>query len=220
MDVITPGTIGVLHKGVIIPELDEWLCKMHERYPEKLLVKRIPGNQIPANRNRCVREMWGEWVLFIDSDNVPDREALPRLLARNVPIVGAKVAERWSPFPIAATTLDEPCRKYTIATVPKMGLIQVRTVGMACTLIQREVFDAIEPPWFQGGQISPEFLQEDTHFCLRAGKVGIDVYLDCDVQAGHEVRGILWPGADGRRWVEWLGPTDHKEPLAPLGDLP
>lgn len=219
MKEIEPGTIAVLHKGSVLSELDDWLISQFETYPGQLYRSKPRGNQIPRMRNLAVEKMWGRWVLFVDSDCVPQPDALHRLVAHQLPIVGAKVAERWSPFSVAATHEDEEGRprKYTIEDVPKTGLHKVLTLGMGCTLIRREVFEAVEPPWFRAGQIALDMLTEDTEFCLRAAKAGFSSHLDCDVQAGHQVEGILWPGKDGRRWVQWMGPTDHLEPLTVLG---
>lgn len=210
------GTIAVLQRTELLSELDDWLVKQFETYPGQLYLRKPRGNQIPRMRNQAVEEMWGSWILFVDSDCHPQSDTLPRLLACEKEIVGAKVLERYSPFAIAATftPAQGPTQKYTVQTVPKHGLHLVTTLGMACTLIQRSVFQRLEPPWFRAGQISPEFLMEDTDFCLRARReAGIEAFLDCDVAAGHKTEGILWPGKDGKRWVQWMGPTDHREPM-------
>ena len=218
MDTTASGTIAVLNQGEIITECSRWVGAMQERYPGQLHVVRPRGIQIARGRNLAVDDMHGHWLLFVDSDVAPSFDAIERLMAHDRPIVGGVVYERWPQrrpdgrirFPIAASMdgrkLDDP-------DVPaRMKLIPVTTVGMACTMIRRFVFEGLERPYFRCGQLNPEYLTEDTEFCLRAAAAGFSTHLDCEVRAGHRAEGILWPGRDGRRWVEWIGPQDCREP--------
>lgn len=212
------GTIAVLNRGEIIVELDDWLGMMRERYPGQVFVTKPRGNQIARGRNLAVDRSRGHWLLFVDSDVLPPLDAVERLLAHDAAIVGSVVYERYPirvdgrvRFPVAAS-LDG--RKLFDEDVKvSNGLMRVSTVGMACTLIRREVFMRLEMPYFRCGQIELDMLTEDTEFCLRAfAAAKVETYLDCEVRAGHRADAILWPGRDGQRWVEWIGAQDCREP--------
>jgi len=60
-------------------------------------------------------------------------------------------------------------------------LIEIQGVGMASTLIKREVFEKTPKPWF-----FPEpNLGEDLAFCIRAKEQGFKIYCDTNLICGH-----------------------------------
>lgn len=82
------------------------------------------------------------------------------------------------------------------------GLFPVFACGLAGMLIKREVFDELQPPWFELGQTNPEEVGEDVYFCekLRASKFAIQtpdgpcaVYIDLDTVFGHTSPATAWP---------------------------
>lgn len=210
------GGIAVLNQGHVASELDDWLIETY-RWATALTPKPLKprGNQIARQRNLAVEHMlnagW-EWLLFVDSDCVPSSTALPALLGREADVVAGVVLERFSPFAVAATR-EADGAKITLHDVPCDGLLPVRTVGSACTLVRRRVFERLDRPWYRCGQVNPEFLTEDTEFCLRARDVGFRIALDCSVRVGHAVSGVLWPGRDGRRYIQWHGVISTPEAL-------
>lgn len=215
-DAVRNGGIAVLNQGVIVSELDDWLIETY-RFAPRLTAKPIKprGNQIARQRNLAVEHMiavgW-DWLLFIDSDVVPPALALPTLLGADADVVAGVVLERFSPFAVAATT-ESNGQKLALPDLPARGVKRVRTVGSACTLVKRRVFERLDAPWYRCGQVNPEYLTEDTEFCLRASAAGFHIMLDCSVRAGHAVSGVLWPGADGRRYIQWHGTVSTPEPL-------
>lgn len=211
---IPPGTIAVLHQGAIHPDLTTWLEQLRERHSGHLLVLKPQGNQIPRQRNLAVEHLWGEWLLFVDSDTIPPPHALEDLLECGEALVGGVVLERFTPFWIAAVKSLDPPVKWSVKELPSTGLLPAEGLGCGCLLIRRSVFERVEPPWFRCGQIVPDLLLEDVEFSFRAKTLGIQPYLHCGVRVGHAVRGVLWPGRDGQPWVQWPGPVEMREPVA------
>ena len=206
---LPPGTIAVLHKGHILSELDDWLREQPRAWP----VVKVRGNQIARGRNVAAARMTGDYLLFVDSDVVPPPDALYRLVAADVDIASGVVPERFPAFEPCLQKTFEPPTRWTLADLPKTGLLRVPAAGTGCLLIRRRVLETVPTPWFRCGQLVPDLLMEDTDFCLRAGEAGFATYAVCDVRCGHEVSGILWPGKDGRMWIEWPGPGTYRVPL-------
>jgi cellulose synthase/poly-beta-1,6-N-acetylglucosamine synthase-like glycosyltransferase len=203
------GTVVVLHRGVINTRLVHWL----RRLPGDVDLKTPEGNQIPRQRNEGVYYAQGEWVLFMDSDTVPLPQTLDQLLSWGEPIVAAVLTERYSPHQLVAVKSLDPPARYRLQELPTSGLVPAVAVGTGCILIRRPVFEAVKFPWFRCGQIKPDLLLEDSDFCIRAAAVGFPTWLDAGLRLGHCGACVFWPGRDGRRWVEWDGPVDYREPL-------
>jgi len=115
-----------------------------------------------------------DYMLFLDSDMVPPADMLIKLINHDKPIVSALAFRRVPNY--------EPCifkdDKFYL-DYPK-GLIEVAGVGMACTLIKKEVFEKVPQPWFM-----PTALGEDLSFCKRATDAGYKIYCDTELICGH-----------------------------------
>lgn len=208
---LSPGTIAILNQGEVNESLSAWLFQIARRWPHLPSPVRPQGNQIARQRNMAVEQMVGDWVFFLDADAVPPRtDVLLDLVSSGAGIVSGVALERWPPFHVGATSL-ETGEKLLLKDLPVSGPLEVATVGTGCLLIRREVFTAMDPPWFRCGQIDPQYLTEDTEFCFRAAKAGFRIVLHCGVRIGHLATGVLWPGRNGQRWIEWRGPVDVRE---------
>lgn len=203
------GTVVVLHRGAINTRLVHWI----KHLPRDVDLQTPQGNQIPRQRNEGVYHAKGEWVLFMDSDTVPVPYTLDQLLHWQEDMVGAVVQERYSPHQLVAVKSLDPPARWRIEELPKSGLVPAAAVGTGCVLIRRRVFDRVAFPWFRCGQIRPDLLLEDSDFAIRATAAGVSVWLDAGLRLGHCTTCVVWPGRDGRRWVEWEGPVDYREPL-------
>jgi len=115
-----------------------------------------------------------DYLLFLDSDMVPPADMLIKLINHDKPIVSALAFRRVPNY--------EPCifkdDKFYL-DYPK-GLIEVAGVGMACTLIKREVLENMPQPWF-----FPTNNGEDLSFCKRATDAGYKIYCDTELICGH-----------------------------------
>jgi len=210
---IPMGTIAILHQGEIITPLVHWVRRM----PSELHLVTPRGTQIPRQRNIAGRNLIGEWLLFVDSDTVPPNHTIQRMLSHNVPIVSAVVLERFAPHKVAAIrTMDPQAVKWDLADLPGDGLLPTPGTGCAGLMIRREVLDKVETPWFRCGQLILDCLTEDTEFCFRAAQAGFPTMLDCGLRFGHKADCVLWPGRDGKMWIEWPGMDyEYKFPVEP-----
>lgn len=206
------GTIAVVHRGTLSATLAAWL-RAQPRWTHVVLPE---GEEIARQRNWAAQRMQGEWLLFVDSDCLPPSDTLARLLLHHTSLVGGVILERRPPFDVCAVKTFEPTARYRLEELPAQELVPVLALGTGCLLIQREVFEALPPPWFRVGQLVLDCLTEDTEFCLRAAERGFIPHLDCGVRVGHSVEAILWPHEEGAVWGQWEGSV-WREPLSDTG---
>ncbi len=119
-------------------------------------------------------------LLFVDSDMVCPIDLLVRLVEADKDIVSALAFMRFPPYePCIFKKCDREGTEFWL-DYPK-GLIEIQGVGMACTLIKREVFEKTPKPWF-----FPEpNLGEDLAFCKRAADAGYKIFCDTNLICGH-----------------------------------
>jgi hypothetical protein len=135
-------------------------------------------------------------LFFLDDDTLPPADAVQRLLRHDVPIVSGFVVERAWPYNPSAYQHVKPdgtSGRYTSLTRFRPGLQTADAVGAACLLIRRDVFERMEPPWFDF-RCGPELessVGEDIAFCERARRLGYRIHLDFDVQCGHITRQVV-----------------------------
>ena len=192
--------IGRCHGGLVDPQWFvnyEHLDKPHkpdgspDYFPA--CTYRMPTHMA---RNSIVKAMMGKerapvecstasHLFFIDDDTLLPPDALTRLLAHDVPIVSGFYTIRHAPFwPIPSRKV--PGGTYVHITKYCKGLQEVDLVGAGCLLIKREVFEAMEEPyfWYYSDHFKGD-TTEDTYFCEKAQKLGFPVLLDFDVQCRH-----------------------------------
>jgi hypothetical protein len=139
------------------------------------------------NRHNLVRAAQARHathILWLDDDMAVPSDALARLLRHDKKIVGANYTTR--KFPVLPLAVKEGRR---VSSAGKSGLEEVTSAGLGLMLVDMEVFDRIEPPWFMLGwsKKADEYVGEDVWFCLAAKKAGYPVYVDHDLslQVGH-----------------------------------
>lgn len=147
---------------------------------------------IAAIRNNLIEQALSEdctHIVMMDTDQRYPRDTLTKLLNHNLPIVGAKVHRRYSPFdPLLIRgrigkywkVPDEEWENHD-------GLIEVDATGTGCLMIQSEVFKKLEYPWFK---ILPtrgkrRAVGEDIYFCSKAKKAGFPIFVDVSIEIGH-----------------------------------
>lgn len=64
--------------------------------------------------------------------------------------------------------------------IPDGSIIKVDGIGMGLTFIRREVFEALEYPYFKF-----ERYGEDLYFCRKASKAGFSIYVDTSIWGEH-----------------------------------
>ena len=119
------------------------------------------------------------WVFFLDSDMTPEPKTVMKLLAHDVPIVGALCYARVAPFHPAVGLL--PGQEEVDLT---SGPFEVASTGGAALLVRREVLEALAPgPYFQ--YLPGEMAGEDIDFCNRVRRAGFPILIDPDITVGH-----------------------------------
>lgn len=197
------GTVAVINTGSIGASLVEWARAL----PLDVTLLCPRGCEIAAQRNEAVRQMRGDWLLFVDSDMVPPSHALARTrdyVDIGYKVIGGVALDRRT-FEVCATKTFEPTVRFKLGEIPERGVWPVLACGTGFMMIDAHVFERVREPWFTCGQLVVDCITEDTEFCLRAAEVTCIPHLACDVRVGHEVRGVLWPSDDGVARVQWEG---------------
>jgi len=77
-------------------------------------------------------------------------------------------------------------KEHLIEPRPDDALLEVKRTGMHCFLAHRDVFEAIEPPWFRYHEDRGVGNSgEDFYFCEKVREAGFPLYIDRSVIAGH-----------------------------------
>lgn len=195
--------VGILHtdvttlswsfgiRNLIIPGKEE-----HRRFSPFMPVCGMPFDHA---RNACAQQclaLGAEWMFFLDSDVVPPRDALLRLISRRLPFV-AGVYHRRSP-PAGVPVMQKPAGQWVLHYPPNT-LIEVDVVGSGCMLIHRSVLESMPPQDPARGKtyfdwkvdmahtLPPgEGMSEDFTFCAAIRKhLGVKIMVDTGVQCKH-----------------------------------
>lgn len=186
-----------------------------EEIKKEILLTNITGSHLPDQRHKLVFsaiEADATNMVFVDSDVTFPQDALARLIAHNLPIVGANFPRHEIPTTTTAyvdttdnlvTSLEDyPQLKITLPeedyigplfSPPKStGLVEVQSVGTGLLMISMQVFDKIwqDRPFFQFEPQPPDGMRqigEDVFFIRKCRKHGIPVFVDQDLSknCGH-----------------------------------
>lgn len=126
--------------------------------------------------------------MWVDDDMVFAPDAIAKLLARDLPIVGGLCHNRRHPYqPILMRRVDGSIGYSYVYDWPEGELVEVDATGAAFLLVKREVFEKLaatlpkeEQPFTMdknGG--------EDVRFCERAKDAGFSIFVDTSVSVGH-----------------------------------
>jgi len=129
-------------------------------------------------------------LLFWDSDIVPPADALKKLWSHNKPIVSALYFRKVPPFYPVMSIWNPTLGGLSPVIAWEDGkLIPVDGVGMGFCLIRRDVFQAMDPPWFTFN--SKWGCSEDFAFCLKAKELGYKVWVDTSVICKHSANVLI-----------------------------
>jgi hypothetical protein len=125
-----------------------------------------------------------DWTIWLDSDMSFPMDTIERLLSHQVPIVGCNYSTRQQrdTRPTAFKDYKGNVRVYTEEN--STGLEKVAALGFGCIAVHKEVYEAMEPPWFHlpwDYEKMKLTCGEDVYFCLKAQAAGFDVMLDHDL---------------------------------------
>lgn len=120
-----------------------------------------------------------DFLFLIETDMLFPSDALTRLLAHDVDIVGALYRHREPPHAVMLWNMAEE--------VPT-GLIERPAIPSGLMLIKAEVLREIPCPWFSKTYTAEpnRIISSDRNFCDHARNAGFRIWADCDLSA--EVR--------------------------------
>ena len=134
------------------------------------------------------KHFFGDYLLFIDSAQVFPPDTLCRLAAHDKDIVAALVVGKQPPHLVVAAYGNENEGFRSLLDWPNAALLNVDVTGFGCILIKRKVFEEFpEGNAFLkifSGSINDN-LGEDWSFCIRARKLGFNIYVDTSIPIGH-----------------------------------
>lgn len=188
-----------------------------------LKVKR--GSLLTRSREEIVDEVLADpevtHLLWIDSDMRFPRDTIGRLLAHDVPVVGANCSYRVRPLkPTGVAYSDDDGSRPHRRVFPsreKTGLERVDGMGLALVMVKREVYEKLDKPWHSTPWLQREdgtmgLLGEDAYFFGCARHAGIPVFIDHDIswdvlhlgEHGYGMQDILDERDALRRQLEGL----------------
>jgi hypothetical protein len=161
-------------------------------------------------------------VFFLDSDMVPPNNVISQLLSHNVDIASAKIFQRKFPF--------QPCmygklrvnRDFSFEMEgpmepdkwPDQGIFEMEGVGMACALINLNVFRGLKKPWF----FPMPGLGEDLAFCLKARKAGARIWVDFSLDCAHMGYFPVITASYKNAYAAWMSDPNNQGKLMFGGD--
>jgi hypothetical protein len=149
-----------------------------------------PGTLIANQRHELIKaaQEWGAThVMFIDSDIIFKPSHVIELLNFNEPVVGAAYSKRIEPvIPTAWHHIDN-WDTYVRLHEQTDSHIQVEAMALGFCLIQIEVFDKLDLPWFILGFNNGQYTGEDIEFFRNCKNNNIPVWLDVKIsfEIGH-----------------------------------
>ena len=165
----------------------------------------VRGYDCASARNNIAELSKGyDYVLMVDSDVTPPKDALVNLMSHDEDVVLGYYAHRNRANDETLKTCI--CKRgelnytmqYTadeLRTLEQSGdyLVRVHGGGMGCALIRTSVFDRMQYPWFDWVNYNDKkrsLLSEDLYFCEQCHAVKIRIYVDTRVGCGHMFRRI------------------------------
>lgn len=191
------GTISYVNSLAYLPEKFSRsygdMRAYNERYfgNKEIYYDKVFTSWLPKARNDLVKQMYGDWIFFLDTDLEFEPDSFVRLLKimqkYDTPVLsGLYVYKKEPHFPIISSWNDVK-EKYemTIEWPKDAEIIPIDGAGAGCLLIKKWVFSLIYKELHQlPFEVSAEN-SEDMSFFKRLRKVGVQAYCAPQVQFGH-----------------------------------
>lgn len=182
----------------------------------EVLFEFVRGYDCATARNRIAmkaQELNADFVMMVDNDVTPPRDALLNLISHDVDVVSGFYMHRTA-GDNKTTERACVCRIHQPNGVPYFNypaeseytsdelrgkresgeyLTQIHGGGMGCILIRTSVFDRVPYPWYDWQNYpnaERSMLSEDLYFCEQLKNEGIPIYVDTRVSCGHLMRRI------------------------------
>jgi hypothetical protein len=125
-------------------------------------------------------------LLMCDTDQVYPPDTLTKLMAHDVDVCGVRVHSRWPPY--APVFYRGTLGRYEFIPDEEMysgGLVEIDATGTGCILINMDVCDKVEPPWFQFTTFRDRPVGEDIYFSSKIREAGLKIAVDTSIEVGH-----------------------------------
>lgn len=161
----------------LIPRLIKWKEMGAE-------INIITGFLVDFARNQAVRRLLEgkkKYILFVDSDTIPEIDAPQKLLKANKDVVGGIYNL------VVDGGIHGEIKIKPSADVVGYDLQKVERIATGILLIKRDVFNKIKEPWFEfvWDEKHTKYIGEDYSFCDKAKQAGIEIWCDPTVIAKH-----------------------------------
>lgn len=228
-------TVGVATLGPAAWPFVESLAALRLPAGERLRLVHVGPKTVDVARNAIVRAFLAtpdRTLLMVDQDAVLHPGTLLRLMSWQQPVVGALAFGRHQPFPpvvmrdrirladgrVGLGVQLKEMREWLAAhnellasgpvlldPAPADALTRVTATGCHCLLLQRDVLERMQPPWFE---CEPgEAFGEDLYFCRQVQEqLGAPVYVDKSCMAGHLAGDQSVAALD---WLVWDQVSDY-----------
>ena len=174
-------------------KIDFRICKVTGTHCMR--ARNISSQAVPTDSMAPVsQKLPYDFYLSTDDDMAFTPQAVERLIALNLDIVGASYMTRSGPDAhlVVACPLDKR-NKDDWFKVWDRGLQEARWIGGGCMLIRKNVFESMQYPWWRNNTIFEEIegvqygdiQTEDLSFCEDARKAGFRVFIDLDNRIAH-----------------------------------
>ena len=198
----------------ITPDTFKALWDM-DKGEHEALFEFIRGHDCATARNKIVDkafELNADYVLMVDNDVTPPKDALLNLLSHDVDVVLGYYAHRnadnvytghacvckylkddgtpWFNYPLESEWTADELREMREAG---KYLVQIHGGGMGCALIKTSVFERLDYPWYDWVNYHDKnigMLSEDLYFCEKCKADFTPIYTDTRVACGHLMRRI------------------------------
>lgn len=145
------GTVAMITRNQIAADTAiSWMMTDTSFLNEGEYMKRfiIVGNVLTFQRNECINNLEGDWILFIDSDMVWQPEAIKVLVETrdkfDLDIVGGLCFQRGDPYQPTLYKKAATGGGYTyLEKWPENAAYEVDATGMAFCLVHKRVFDRV-----------------------------------------------------------------------------
>lgn len=127
-------------------------------------------------------------MFMMDTDQIYPPDTLTKLLGHGKDICGVNVQRRWPPFDPIFLRWDDKKGQYYRLTDEEMfsgKLVELDATGTGALLLNMEIFDRIEEPWFKVERDEKELVGEDFYFCKKARAAGVRIFADSSIAVDH-----------------------------------
>ena len=195
--------IAVPTYETIYPDTYKAIWDMEKPEGAKVDFIYVRGYDCARARNNIVSEAkkrQADYVLMVDNDTVPPKDALINLLSDDKEVAVGYYAHRVFNQKYGGRT--NACKlgefnytnQYTGAELRELrdngtNVLQIHGGGLGCALIKLSVFDKLDFPYFDWTNYKNNYvLSEDLYFAENLRKHNIPIYVDTRVECGHIFR--------------------------------